>query len=127
MLPPSTGHIGREWRCESEDEASFCGHEDKRRRYPLNLEGSGSGPERRPVPQRFCLGVEALLPFLVVVQSLANEGSEEGDAHEQPIQQIGREAQRLDEIDEQDDARLAGVVPGFMDIGIVEDEGLALL
>src|SRR5689334_17521945 len=79
----------------------------------------------RPVPHRLSLGIETLFPFLVIVQAFADERREQRDVHQEPVDEIGGEAQRLHEIDEQHDARLVGMVPGFMLIRIVEDENLA--
>src|SRR5690242_20386228 len=80
----------------------------------------------RAVPQRFRLGIKALFPFLMVVEAFTNEGGEERDIHEEPIDEIGRETQRLHEIDEQHHPRLVGMVPGLVLIGIVENNDLAL-
>ncbi len=44
-----------------------------------------------------------------------------------PVDQIGREPQRLDEVDEQHHTQLAGVVPDLVVIGVVEQQRLALV
>src|SRR5690242_16833428 len=66
------------------------------------------------------------LPSTQIVVSLTKIGSEKREAQQDPVDDIGRKSQGLLEIDEQYDARFACLVPGFVFIGIVENENAPL-
>src|SRR5947209_17249997 len=74
-----------------------------------------SGPLRA-----FCLGPAEKQPFPILLRdvTLADEGREHGDVQDQPVEDVGRKSERLDEIHEQDDPDFVAVVPGFVLIGI---------
>src|SRR5581483_9595563 len=74
----------------------------------------------------FAVAEEALLPVLLRLIALADERREDRDVEEQPVEEARREAERLDEIDEEHDADLVAVVPRLVLEGIVENERLAL-
>ena len=80
----------------------------------------------RPIPERFCLRIEALLPFLMIVETFAHERGEDGEIHQKPVDETGRKFERLHEIDEQHHPGLVGMIPRLMLIGIIENEDLAL-
>src|SRR6202051_3354530 len=76
---------------------------------------------------RFGIAEEQLLPLPLGDVAFANEGREDGEVQDQPVEEIGREAERLDEVDEEDDPHLVAMVPGLVLVGVVEDQRLALL
>ena len=75
-----------------------------------------------PLPVPHCLGffVELLFPGFLVVHALTNEGREHSQMQQNPVDDIGREAQRLSKIDEQNHACMWRIVPGFVLIGVIE-------
>jgi len=77
--------------------------------------------------RRTMFGVEALFPATIIIRAFAHETREDGQMQHEPIDEIGRETQRLMEIDKQHDARLRGAVPGLMLVRIIKDECFALL
>src|SRR5690606_13393630 len=56
----------------------------------------------RLVTQLFGFRVELLFPLIVVVQPFLDEGREDSEVHQAPVDQPGRELQWLHEIDEKD-------------------------
>src|SRR5215470_14165167 len=66
--------------------------------------------------------MEPSLPTPQVVAAFPDEGREDGQAEQQPVQEAGGEAQRPLEIDEQHHAQVSGLVPGLVLVGIVEDQ-----
>jgi hypothetical protein len=57
----------------------------------------------------------------------AHERGEEHQVENQPIDERGREPQRLHEVDEQYDTGLVGVVPSFVLVCVIEDQDLSFL
>src|SRR5260221_2943200 len=70
--------------------------------------------------------VETSFPTAQIVVTFAEVRGEHGQPEQRPIQHVGWKSQGLDEIDEQDHARLAGLVPGLMLVGIIEDQHATL-
>ena len=62
------------------------------------------------IPQRFHFFVKALLPGLLVIYALADEGREHSEMQEQPVEETLGLPQRLGEIDEQHYARVRRAV-----------------
>src|SRR5438876_2205120 len=74
-----------------------------------------------------CIAVETPLPAAQVLAALAQEGTEERNFEQRPIEEVRRKAQRLGEIDEEHDTHVLRFVPRLVLIGVVEDEDAALL
>src|SRR5688500_2369018 len=74
-----------------------------------------------------CIAMETPLPAAQVLAAFAQEGAEERDCQQHPVQQVRWKAQRLREVDEQHDAQLARVVPDLVLVRIVENERATLL
>src|SRR5690349_10408527 len=85
-----------------------------------SLEWSNSAAS---VPSR---AVEGLLPRALSFLAVAHERRPCGERDQQAIEEVGRKAQRLDEIQEQHDADLVAVVPRLVLVGVVEHQDLAL-
>src|SRR5262249_54004756 len=77
--------------------------------------------------RRVAVSVKTLLPFLLSLLALPDEWREGRDVEDQPVDERGRETQRLHEVDEQYDAGLVGLVPGLVLIRVVADQDLSFL
>src|SRR6185437_8055787 len=78
-----------------------------------------------PVPEGFGFLVELLLPRLLLFGPFADERREHREMQQQPVHEITRETHRLDEIDEQHHSGMRRAVPGFVLIGVVENNRFA--